>query len=177
MDFLERAVTALKLGKTPQSKHSLDHGAEIDLHVPALIPEEYLPDVHERLILYKRIASAGDFEALENLQVEMIDRFGLLPESIKNLFRITALKLKANRLGVRKVELGAGGGRILFQENPTVSPNAIVALIQSAPDIYRFDGGDKLRITRKLTDGIERIRHLETVLTHLEAGYNGQVSE
>ncbi len=82
--------------------------------MPALIPEDYLPDVHARLILYKRIASATDEEGLKDLQVEMIDRFGLLPEPTKNLVRLTLLKLQAERLGIKKVDAGPQGGRIEF---------------------------------------------------------------
>ena len=96
-DLLERAVKALKNGKVPDFDLSSEHEAEIVLHMPALIPDDYLPDVHERLTLYKRIASADDKAALRELQVEMIDRFGLLPTQVKNLFATAALKLRATR--------------------------------------------------------------------------------
>lgn len=86
----------------PELDRPLDHGPEIDLQSPALIPDDYLPDVHSRLILYKRIASATDAGALRELQVEMIDRFGLLPAPLKHLFRVTELKLRALPLGVRR---------------------------------------------------------------------------
>ncbi|MCU0836579.1 MAG: transcription-repair coupling factor, partial [Chromatiaceae bacterium] len=114
MDLLERAVQALKAGREPELDRPLDHGAEIDLQLPALLPDDYLPDVHSRLVMYKRIASAASAEELRELQVEMIDRFGLLPEPSKNLFAITELKLKAQPFGIRKIEAGPAGGRILF---------------------------------------------------------------
>ncbi|MBS1236524.1 MAG: transcription-repair coupling factor, partial [Proteobacteria bacterium] len=105
-ELLERAVHALKAGRQPELDRPLDHGPEIDLRVPALIPADYLPDVHARLILYKRIAGAASTEELRELQVEMIDRFGLLPEPVKSLFSVTELKIKATPLGVRKIEAG-----------------------------------------------------------------------
>ena len=85
--LLERAVNALKAGQTPELDRPLDHGVEMDLHMPALIPEDYLPDVHTRLIMYKRIASAKEIGELDELQVEMIDRFGLFPPQVRTLFR------------------------------------------------------------------------------------------
>ncbi|MFP4280113.1 MAG: transcription-repair coupling factor, partial [Halochromatium sp.] len=118
MDLLERAVEALKSGKTPELDRPLDHGAEIDLGLPALLPDDYLPDVHTRLVTYKRIASAADRAELKDLQVEMIDRFGLLPEPTKALFAITELKLKVQPYGIKKIEAGPKGGRIVFGEQP-----------------------------------------------------------
>ena len=118
MDLLERAVSALKSGKQPELDQALDHGAEVDLHLAALIPEDYLPDVHARLVLYKRIASAPDSADLKQLQVEMIDRFGLLPQQVKNLFQITELKLLTTPLGIRDLHIGSENGRIVFNDNP-----------------------------------------------------------
>nr|VFK29816.1 MAG: transcription-repair coupling factor [Candidatus Kentron sp. MB]VFK34195.1 MAG: transcription-repair coupling factor [Candidatus Kentron sp. MB]VFK76452.1 MAG: transcription-repair coupling factor [Candidatus Kentron sp. MB] len=169
MDMLERAIGALKTGKMPEFDRPLENGAEVDLHIPALIPDDYLPDVHERLLLYKRIAGAPDAHALENLQVEMIDRFGLLPESAKNLFQITELKLQANLLGIKKIDFGDKGGRILFGEEPNVDVDVdkIVALIQSEPKIYRLEGSDKLRVTKDMMGGEERVKVLGGVLGRL----------
>nr|VFK18746.1 MAG: transcription-repair coupling factor [Candidatus Kentron sp. LPFa] len=167
MEFLERAIEALKTGKMPEFDRPLDHGAEIDLQLPALIPDDYLPDVHARLIMYKRIAGAPDADALENLQVEMIDRFGLLPEPTKNLFHITELKLEANALGIRKIDFGERGGRILFGPEPKVAVERIVALIQSEPKVYKLDGGDKLRVMKEMAEGEERVKALGEVLGRL----------
>ena len=122
--LLERAVDALRAGRSPELDRPLDHGAEIDLRVPALIPDRYLPDVHARLIMYKRIASAESKAALDELQVEMIDRFGPLPGATKMLMRITELKVKATPLGVQKVEFGERGGRITFGHIPISTPAA-----------------------------------------------------
>jgi transcription-repair coupling factor (superfamily II helicase) len=165
MDLLDRAVTALKSGKQPELDRPLDHGVEVDLHIPALIPEDYLPDVHMRLIMYKRIASVEDKEALRELQVEMIDRFGLLPEYARNLFRIAELKLLVNPLGIRKVDLGPHGGRLQFNENNNVDPMKIISLIQNNPFTYKLDGQDKLRINEELPEPDDRF----TILTNLIA--------
>ena len=108
MEMLERAVKALKSGKIPKLDQPMHQGPEVELHVPALLPDDYLPDVHLRLVLYKRIAAAANVEELRELQVEMIDRFGLLPPPAKNLFRIAELKLAARALGLRKIDIGPG---------------------------------------------------------------------
>lgn len=166
-ELLDRAVQALKRGLSPQLDRPLEHGTEIDLHVPALIPEDYLPDVHTRLILYKRIANAPTDEALRELKVEMIDRFGLLPDPVKTLFELTQLKLLATPLGVRKIDLGPGGGRLEFYPTPDIDPARLIQLIQSAPRSYRLDGGDKLRISRELPDAQSRLDLLREVLDRL----------
>ena len=164
MELLERAVKALKAGQTPQLDRPLEHGPEIDLQSPALIPDDYLPDVHTRLILYKRIASAQSAEELRELQVEMIDRFGLLPEPVKTLFRITGLKLLATPIGIRKIEVGPKGGRIIFGSEPQIDVPKLLELLQKQPMIYKLDGQDKLRISRELPDMEARVREVERVL-------------
>ena len=149
-ELLERAVKAIRSGKQPELDTPLDHGPEVDLGVPALLPESFLPDVHTRLTIYKRIASAPDQEALKDLQVEMIDRFGLLPEYAKNLFAVTELKLRAAPLGIRKIEVGAKAGRVVFNHEPNIDPNQVIKLLQTKPNVYRLDGNDVLRFTMDL---------------------------
>src|SRR5690606_7252502 len=107
--------------------------------VPALIPEDYLPDVHTRLTLYKRISSARDSEALRELQVEMIDRFGLLPDAVKNMFAIAELKRQCDALGIRKLELGENGGRIVFEAKPRIAAMSVLRMIQQQPNLYAID--------------------------------------
>ncbi|TFH41193.1 MAG: transcription-repair coupling factor, partial [Lysobacterales bacterium] len=165
--LLERAVSALKAGRSPELDRALDHGTEIDLRVAALIPEDYLPDVHSRLIMYKRIASAKDVEEIRELKVEMIDRFGLLPQALRNLFDITELKLKATPLGIRKIDVGGQGGRVVFSAQPQVDPESIVRLIQNDPSTYKFDGTDKLRFSMQLDTGAARIDALGGLLDAL----------
>ena len=167
MELLQRTVKALKSGRQPQLDRPLDHGTEINLHISARIPEDYLPDVHTRLLMYKRIASAVDAEALQSLQEEMIDRFGLHPEPLKNLFRITALKRQAMHLGIDKIDLGGQGGRIHFQVQTSIDPLRVIELLQSQPQHYRLDGNDKLRITKELPDAESRYRMLSDLFATL----------
>ena len=168
-ELLERAVRALRSGKVPDFDLSSEHETEVELHLPALIPDDYLPDVHARLTLYKRIASARDEEALRELQVEMIDRFGLLPDAVKHLFAIASLKLMATPLGIRKLDFGAKGGRVTFRDKPDIDPMAIIRLIQNHPRIYKLDGQDKLKVNLELPGASERIRTAEEILIRLGA--------
>ncbi len=163
-ELLERAVSALKSGRQPELDRPLDHGTEIELNIPALLPEDYLPDVHSRLVLYKRIASARDSGELRDLQVEMIDRFGLLPEAAKNLFAITELKLRAHPLGIRKIEAGPKGARLLFDESPKLDPARLILLIQQQPQKYRLEGGDKLRFLVAMETPETRLKKVHELL-------------
>ena len=166
-DQLERAVRALKSGKVPDFDLSDERDTEIELHIPALIPDDYLPDVHTRLTLYKRIAGARDEFELRELQVEMIDRFGLLPQQVKNLFAIAALKLRATPLGIRKLDLGPRGGRVIFRDKPDIEPMTILRLIQQQPRVYKLEGQDKLRVTLELPGATERLRAANDLLDAL----------
>jgi transcription-repair coupling factor (superfamily II helicase) len=135
--------------------------------VPALIPEDYLPDVHARLILYKRIAHAADAEELDALRVEIIDRFGPLPVETRSLFRITALKLRAGALGIDRVDLGPRGGRIEFGHDTTIDPIALVRMVQREPNVYRLEGGTKLRLSAALDDPERRFERVGEIFDRL----------
>ncbi len=170
-ELLERAVRSIRLGKLPDLDAGEEvRGAEVVLNVPALIPEDYLPDVHTRLTLYKRISSARDGEALRELQVEMIDRFGLLPDPVKHLFAIAELKLQADALGIRKLDLGENGGRIVFEAKPRVDPMSVIRMIQQQPKLYAMDGPDKLRIRVPLPGAADRFNAARALLTTLAPG-------
>jgi transcription-repair coupling factor (superfamily II helicase) len=169
MDMLERAVKALKAGQQPDLDQAQDHGPEIDLQMPALIPEDYLPDVHNRLILYKRIASAQNEVEIKELQVEMIDRFGLLPQPVKNLFESTRLKLQATPIGIRKIEAGPKGGRIVFNDKPELNVGELLKLIQTQPTVYKLDGQKKLRFGKALLEPQERIEEVSQLLARITA--------
>jgi len=118
-------------------------------------------------VLYKRIASARDDADLRALQVEMIDRFGLLPPASKNLFAITELKLQAERLRVRKIEVGPSGGHILFKPQPAIDPVKVILLIQQPSQTYRLDGPEKLRFTQAFEHPQAKIDFLGTLLQQL----------
>ncbi len=167
-ELLERAVRALKSGQEPSMSLSDRQFIEIDLHVPALIPDDYLPDVHTRLVLYKRISAAKDNEALKELQVEMIDRFGLLPEQVQTLFAIHELRFKAKAIGIRKIDVYDLGGRIIFEQAPNIDPMTIIQLIQSKPAKYKLDGQDKLRFTDNMPDANDRLLVLNQLLNDLQ---------
>ena len=135
--------------------------------MPALIPEDYLPDVHTRLIMYKRIASAESTGALDELQVEMIDRFGLLPLTTRTLFKVTAIKLKASPIGIRKIDMSASGGRITFTARPNIDPASVIAMVQREPARYQLDGAHRLRIVSDVPELEQRIELLGDVLDRL----------
>jgi transcription-repair coupling factor (superfamily II helicase) len=164
MEMLERAVDALKQGKIPQLDEPLYRGPEVDLHVPALLPEEYMPDVHMRLVLYKRIAAAESVEALRELQVEMIDRFGMLTEPSKNLFRIAELKLRAKPIGIRKLDLHANGGYAVFDKDANIDPTNLILFIQRNSRTHKFDGPQKVRFVLPLATTEARFKAAEDLL-------------
>jgi transcription-repair coupling factor (superfamily II helicase) len=164
MDMLQRAVAALRRGELPNIDAPLDQGTEVNLREPALIPDDYLPDVNSRLILYKRIAAATGDDELRNLQVEMIDRFGLLPPQVKNLFQVSRLRLRAQELGIRTIEAGPDGGSIDFKETTTVNPLSLVRLVQSDPRSFKLAGATRLRFEHNSPDIHERYRYLEELL-------------
>ncbi|QQP96311.1 transcription-repair coupling factor [Lysobacter enzymogenes] len=167
-ELLERAVRSIRQGKLPDVDSTDARGAEVELHIPALIPEDYLPDVHTRLTLYKRISGARGSEELRELQVEMIDRFGLLPDAAKHLFAVAELKLAATALGIRKLDLGDKGGRLQFIERPNVDPLSIIKMIQGQPKLYQMDGPDKLRIKLDLPDAPARLAAAKGLLMLLD---------
>ena len=166
-ELLERAVRSIRLGKLPDLDAGTAHGAEVELHLPSLIPHDYLPDVHTRLTLYKRVSSAQDTDELRDLQVEMIDRFGLLPDPAKHLFAIAELKLTATTLGIRKLDLGENGGRIVFESQPNIDPMSVIQMIQKQPKLYAMDGPDKLRIKLPLPEPADRFNAARGLLTTL----------
>ncbi|MBZ4038650.1 transcription-repair coupling factor [Novilysobacter selenitireducens] len=169
-ELLERAVRSIKRGELPDVDGTQARGAEVELHIPALIPEDYLPDVHTRLTLYKRVSGARDTAELRELQVEMIDRFGLLPDPAKHLFAIAELKLAATAMGIARIDLGENGGRVQFVEKPNVDPMAIIKLIQGQPKLYQMDGPDKLKLKLELPDAPARLAAAKGLMTMLDKG-------
>jgi transcription-repair coupling factor (superfamily II helicase) len=140
------------------------------MHIPALIPDDYLFDVHARLTLYKRIAGAGSTDTLRELQVEMIDRFGLLPGPAKNLFRVAELRLAANALGITRLDFGPRGGRVEFATDTRASVEALLALVREHPLDYRLAGPERLSITTQEPDGALRLEQAATLLQQLRGG-------
>jgi transcription-repair coupling factor (superfamily II helicase) len=168
MDLLSRAVDALKEGKEADLEKSLlHHRSEVDLHISALIPEEYLGDVQLRLQFYKRIANSKNQTELDEIQVEMIDRFGLLPQPLKNLIAVSELKQRADALGIIKIEASDKGGKFEFNEKPKVKPETIIRLIQIKAQRYRLDGPTRLRFTLDKHEAKDRINLVAQYLDEL----------
>jgi transcription-repair coupling factor (superfamily II helicase) len=168
-EMLSRTVKSLREGLEPNM--DIDAGAEteIKLHVAALFPEDYLPDVHLRLVNYKRIASAKNEQELSALQVEMIDRFGLLPPAAKNLFALTAIRLQASPLGIRRLDLSASGGIVEFNTGTTINPATLVHLIESEPQRFSLDRHQRLRIKDDLEDPENRYHFAVSLIERLSA--------
>lgn len=170
MEMLEQAVKALRDGKQPALDQLLQAQTEIDLRVPALLPESYIADVNTRLSLYKRIASSDNTQALHEIQVELIDRFGLLPDAVKNLVRVAELRSRAQQLGIRKIDGGPNGVNVEFAADTKVSPQVLIQLIQQQPNEYRLEGPTRLRILRKIDDTQARLKLVESLLDEFARG-------
>ena len=166
-DLLDRAVQSLKAGQEPALEQPLEPATEVDLHIPALLPEDYLPDVHTRLVIYKRIASAGNADALRELQVEMIDRFGLLPEPARHLIEVARLRQQARAMGIERLEAGPGGGMLAFGETPQIDTGALVRLVQEQPAVYRLEGQTRLRFRHETDTPAARIAFVEQLLASM----------
>lgn len=152
MELLDKAVKALRSNSEFTVETFLKKRVEIDLQLPAFIPENYLPDVHSRLILYKRISNAGNKNKLDDIKAEMVDRFGPLPEQARYLFNITELRLIAEKLGIAKIEANTQGARLEFDGKPSIDPMKIIALIQKKPTLYQLEGPQKLRLRQPLLE-------------------------
>ena len=163
-ELLERAVKALKAGEIPDLDKPLHHGTEIGLGLPALLPDDYVYDIHTRLILYKRISNTQSVTQLDDIRVELIDRFGLLPEATKNLFAITRLKISTINIGVKKIDATENTVRIVFAENANINTTELILLIQKQSDMYKFNGKDTLYIYRQMDECEERIKIIEDTL-------------
>lgn len=152
MEMLENAVDALKDGREPSLEDLTSSQTEVELRMPALLPEDFIPDVNTRLSFYKRIASAKTEHELDELKVELIDRFGLLPDAARSLLDIAALRQQAQKLGVRKIEGNEKGGVIEFAEKNHVDPVWLIGLLQKQPQHYRLDGPTRLKFMQDLAD-------------------------
>ena len=164
MDMLEQAVKALKEGREPSLDAMLSQQTEMELRIPALLPESYIPDVNLRLSCYKKLASATSVEELDEVQVELIDRFGLLPDAAKNLVAISEFKIQAQQLGIRRIEANSKGGLVEFSEKTAVSPAYIIELIQKQSRVFKLEGGQKLRFNIASDDGAARLSLIANML-------------
>jgi transcription-repair coupling factor (superfamily II helicase) len=168
-DMLRAAVSALKAGREPDLSAPLGVVTEINLHVPALLPESYCSDVHERLVLYKRLANCETAEELETMQEELVDRFGSLPDPAQALVACHRLRLVVKPVGVAKVDAGPERSTLQFGPNPPFDPHALIALVQKDGRI-RFAGPDRIRIEQAAPTVAERVALVKNFLARLEPG-------
>ena len=168
MEMLEHAVQALRDGKEPTLENLLQQQTEVDLKIPALLPDDYIPDVNIRLSMYKRIASIANVDEIDEMKVELIDRFGLLPDATENLFAIQQIKLQANNIGVSKIEANIKGGYFEFNSDTKINPTFIIALIQSNPSVYRMEGANKLRFNIEEKNGQERLKLIRAMINDFD---------
>ena len=164
--FLDQAIASIQRKRKLKRGEPVDEIAsqdkvEINLHIPARFPDAYIPDVHMRLTMYKRIASTSSEDQLHELQVETIDRFGLLPDAAKNLFAIAALKLRSARQDVLSIEAGPTGGVVKFSENPDINIDRLMRTIAAQPQEYRFNGAESVQIKRQMPEPEHRIKMVQ----------------
>lgn len=164
MEMLEQAVASLKEGKEPSLDELLKEQTEVELRLPALLPDDYIPDINTRLSMYKRIASVKSRDELVEMKVELIDRFGRLPDAASNLLSVNEVKLDAATIGVKKIEAHEKGGYVEFNPNTDVNPMFLVKLLQGAPQKYSMEGPTKLKFAVPLADRRERLRFISDIL-------------
>ncbi|MBN3263257.1 transcription-repair coupling factor [Pectobacterium brasiliense] len=167
MELLESAVDALKAGREPSLEDLINSQTDVELRLPALLPDDFIPDVNTRLSLYKRIASAKTTTELDELKVELIDRFGLLPDASRYLLQIAALRQQAQALGIRRIEGNEKGGFIEFSEQNRVDPSHLIGLLQRDPGTYRLDGPTRLKFMKDLSDRPQRIEFIGSLLGNM----------
>ena len=170
-EMLNAAVKSLKAGKEPDLSQPLSVTTEINLHAPALLPENYCSSIHERLVLYKRLANAESSEELDALHEELIDRFGLLPEPAKTLMDSHRLRIEAKALGIIKADAGPDSIVLQFVKDPPIDPARIIELIQTRRN-FKLSGQDRLRIEEshpRVTERVQRVMNIFRELTRSEA--------
>ncbi|SDH19567.1 transcription-repair coupling factor [Nitrosomonas sp. Nm132] len=164
--MLENAIKSLKAGCEPDIQHPLGIATEIKLYVPTLLPEDYCNDIHERLVLYKRLANCTDDAQLDDMHRELIDRFGLLPDPARALLDCHRLRIAAKPLGIMRIDASADGILIQFAPNPPVEAGNIIALIQSGRE-YSLAGPDRLKVQVKIPDAAERVKRVRKLMDRL----------
>ncbi len=166
--MLDSAIKSLQAGQEPDIQHPLGVATEINLHVPALLPDNYCHDVHERLVLYKRMANCVDDEQLDDMQRELIDRFGLFPDPAKALLNCHRLRIAAKPLGIIRIDASTDHIQIHFIPNPPIDPVRIIQLIQSNRE-YVLSGPDRLKIQAQIPSVTERVTRIQNLIHTLSA--------
>ena len=165
-DMLASAVKSLKAGKEPNVDAPMAVTTEINLHLPALLPEDYCGDIHERLVLYKRLANCDSTAQLDDLKEELIDRFGLLPEPAHTLLALHRLRLETKPFGIARLSVGPDGANIQFEPNPPIDPLKLIKLIQTKRE-YKLAGQDRLKITKDCPTLEKRVELVKNLLREI----------
>ena len=164
--MLDSAIQSLKQGKEPDVQHPLGVTTEINLHVPTLLPDDYCHDIHERLVLYKRMANCADNDQLDDMQRELIDRFGLLPNPTRALLDCHRLRIAAKPFGITRIDASTDSIQVQFIPNPPIDPLKIIQLIQSSRE-YSLSGQDRLKIQVKIEDVAKRVMRIKELMQKL----------
>ncbi len=165
-EMLEHAVKSLKSGREPDLARPLEVATEVNLHAPALLPADYCGDVHERLVLYKRLANCATPEELERITEELVDRFGPLPEPARVLLECHKLRIEGAPLGVQKIDAAPSGIVVQFVPEPPIDARRVLSLVQSSR-IYRLPGPDRVKIDMKHDDLKQRSNEVRQFLRKL----------
>ncbi|SDG78296.1 transcription-repair coupling factor [Janthinobacterium sp. YR213] len=165
-DMLNEAVRSLKAGKEPDLAAPLASTTEINLHVPALLPADFCGDVHERLSIYKRLANCATQDKIDDIQEELIDRFGKLPDAVKALVETHRLRIAAKTVGIVKIDVHGEAATLQFMAKPPIDPMRIIDLIQKNRHI-KLHGQDKLKITAAMPDLAARVTQIKTTIKQL----------
>ncbi len=165
-DMLNAAVSSLRQGHEPDMAHPLGVTTEINLHAPALLPNDYCGDTHQRLMLYKRLANCTEEADIDDLQRELIDRFGLPPDATHTLLDSHRLRIAAKPLGVLKVDASADNILVQFVPNPPIDPMRILKMIQTRRH-YKLQGQDKLRIEQRNAEVAQRVAAVKAFFREL----------
>jgi len=167
MDMLEAAVEALKEGREPSLNDTLGKQTEVELRIPALLPDDYIGDVNMRLAMYKKLANCKTNDEIDDFQIELIDRFGLLPQSAKNLVQLSVAKLIAASIGINKIEANEQGGTIDFAQDTKIDPGYLIQMIQKQPRKFAFDGPSKIKFMHKTEANQQRLDFVQNLLESL----------
>ncbi|CUX95683.1 Transcription-repair-coupling factor [Candidatus Mikella endobia] len=161
--LLKNAIEAIKYG-SELSLEKITSITDIELHLPAILPEEYIPDVNTRLSFYKRLASVENYCEIEILKKELISRFGVMPNEAHYLLMITVIRQRAQNLGIQRIEGSNKGGAINFSNNHYIDHTYIINLLKQEPKIYRFDGQNKLKFICDLSNFRTRLQYIADLL-------------
>ena len=166
-DLLKRTIESIRMGQKIDLDEAINSEPEIDIGISTVIPEDFLPDIHERLLVYKRVASCENSSELDELQIEFIDRYGLLPDSMIQLFAVNELKLQCKEHHVRKLDVYDDKCIINFSRTNEINIEIIIKLVQTEPNIYNLKGDSTLIIKSYMGQGIKRKNIISSFLSKI----------